>query len=406
MTSHDADSPRPIDTGPIDALNRYIDGLADGIDQPSADLDPRLIAAVRAIHSRNLAASDIAPGRADEDRLWWDLMQLRPRPELRALPRSRAATTLPPLTDDTMPLPVMARRGLPQPTGRLRHIGGRTLGLVATLTLVALVTLSGLAVWFSAPPDRDSSDPGLFGGIDASPTYPAMVAVGATPEAVDAIGPVPTDTVRPIYQECTATPRTLENVFAVVTGPLDLPGPYSSTGDGVPASLIFLPQLPGQDYPERNPAGLPDGTAVEPAVIEELADVYGESMGCGIGSYTTTLRSAALMSDNGLLRMLWSESDIPFLDNDALVRLGAQLEAPPNAWEVVGQPGLIYLYGFRTLDDGRVAAWLEQAPVPGGSGGGSYWKLRLDNGPANNYVVFVRTPQGWLIDELDSGGRG
>ncbi len=134
--------------------------------------------------------------------------------------------------------------------------------------------------------------------------------------------------------------------------------------------------------------------------------MYGESMGCGIGSYTTTLRSAALMSDDGRLRMLWSESDIPFLDNDALVRLGAQLETPPNAWEVMGQPGPIYLYGFRTLDDGRVAAWLEQAPVPGRSGGGSYWKLRLDNDPANSYVVFVQTPQGWLIDELDPGGRG
>ena len=404
MNSPDMDRLRPIDARQIDALNRYIDGLIEGIDRPAADLDLRLIAAVRTIHGSEAALSDITPGRAEEDRLWRDLMQLRPRPELRALPRSPSTTTLPPVDGELAQLPDISRRGPSRPTGRLRHIGGRTLGLVATLTLVALVTLSGLAVWFSAP-DSDSSDPGLFGGIAASPTYPAMVAVGGTPDAVDAVGQVPADTVRPIYQECTVMPRTVENVIDVVAGPLDAPRTGPDFAFTLPSRLILLPQQPGQG-PQRNPAGLPQGGSVEPAVVSDLSEVFGEYMGCRIGNDTGTLASAALISDDGLLRQFWTSSDPPELQGYSVILLCTERAFPQEIWEVVGQPGLTYLYGFRTLDDGRVAAWSEQAPVPGGSGDGSSWKLRLDSDPANSYVVFVQTPQGWLIDELDPGGRG
>lgn len=404
MTSHDADHPRPIDARQIDALNRYIDGLADGLDRPSADLDPQLIVAVCSIHGPEASAPEIAPGRAEEDRLWRDLMQLRPRPELRALPHSPSATMLPTLTSNKAQLPVVSRRGEARPTGRLRQIGGRTLGLVATLTLVALVTLSGLAVWITAP-DANSSDPGLFGGIAASPTYPAMVAVGGTPDAVDAVGQVPTDTVRPIYQECTVASRTVENVVEVAARPLDAPRTGPDFAFTLPPRLIMLPEQQGQS-PQRNSAGLPQGGTVELGVVNDLSRLYGEYMGCRIGNDTGTLSSAALMTDDGLLRRFWTSSATPELQGYSVILLCTERTILQKPWEVVGQPGFTYLYGFRALDDGRVAAWSEQAPVPGGSGDGSSWKLRLDGDPLNSYVVFVQTPQGWLIDELDPGGRG
>lgn len=52
----------------------------------------------------------------------------------------------------------------PRVSSQSHRIGGRSLGLVATLTLVALVALSAFAVYLSAPP-RDPSPTIMLAGV-------------------------------------------------------------------------------------------------------------------------------------------------------------------------------------------------------------------------------------------------
>ncbi len=398
MTHPDAGTPRPIDARQVDALNRYIDGLIHGIDRPTPDLDPRLVAAVRTIHGGDPTAAGSDPDRADEDRLWRDLMQLRPRPELRALPRGGSATVLPPLTADAEGPLGDVRIGKQRPQGRARHIGGRTLGLVATLTLVALLTLSGLAVYLNAP--DGTAPPTSIAGIGATTSvHLPAVAVAGTPASGATPGSVPNDLERPTYQTCNVTPRTMDDAISTLVRPYELP----ATKDGrmaVPGRLISWEQVSEQGY-ARSPDGMPAGTSVDPAVIAQITSLYGTWLGCSLETNVYSLTSTALLSDDGLLRLFWN-----FDDREPNGYLILRLGSPgPVALEdrrgQIGQSGRDYLWGFRMLSDGRVAAFLAREVSGIAENYDDYPVFAEDRA---SYVVFLQTIQGWQIDELSLPG--
>ena len=431
MTSSNANIPRPIDARQIDALNRYIDGLAQGIDPHAPDLDPGLVAAVRAIHGGDTIAAGPDPDRAGEDRLWRDLMQLRPRPELRALPRSPSATRLPPLTGDTPRSPVMARRGPPRAIGRLRHIDGRTLGMVATLTLVALVMLSALAVYLSAP--DGTAPPTSIAGIGATmPDSQLPAAVAATPGVVGDAGPVPADAIRPIVQDCTVTSRTIDNVITTLARPYaeqtDTESPPRADVDAYAHRPYLVPNTLAADGEPRGPLvdPLPAGSTVDPDTIDELARLYGQWVGCGPSGRNDQLAQSALYSDDGLIRYFWRDGlgpsgfelvglgkppGDPYTGNLALAAgaspsPGPQLGMAPEYIPVLGEPWNRWLWGFRALDDGRVAAYVANSD---GASWGSYpvTFAEMSGGQLiNGYLVFVWQDDKWLIDELRGPFQG
>jgi hypothetical protein len=159
-----------------DRLNTWLDRHRSGaMPRPG---EPPLAAAVR--EAEQLAATRV-PGnviQGYEDHLWEELM-LNHKP---TGPTSVPASVSPAV--DWRP-PVAGRH--PDRDPRLaRRIGHRAMGLVATLTLVALVGLSGLAVYLSSP------------GKTPPPTSLAAVG-GASPTSV-----VPTVAPTPVRADATA----------------------------------------------------------------------------------------------------------------------------------------------------------------------------------------------------------
>ncbi len=161
-----------------DALNRSLDD-ARYRDTPAPG-DRELDAAVRRINE--IAATNVPAHviRSAEDRLWEDLMQRHitaaPTPGPAAIPADAVTRQ-----DDLRWRPRIDRPA--QRSVRVGHrIGHRVMGLVATLTIVALIGLSGLAVYLNIPD----------GG--GEPT--SMAAVGMASPSVSAENLIPADSVR------------------------------------------------------------------------------------------------------------------------------------------------------------------------------------------------------------------
>lgn len=178
--------PRPDDLAAAraaDQLNAWLDCHRSGaIPRPG---EPPLAPTVR--EAARLAAIPVADAavRADEDRLWEDLM-LR---HATAAPSSDPgfAPTAAAQPSDTRWQP-RTERPADRSIRADHRFGHRVMGMVATLTIVALIGLSGLAVYLNAP--RDPAPPTSLAAVGAaSPTARSLAitrTVPPTPVRADA----------------------------------------------------------------------------------------------------------------------------------------------------------------------------------------------------------------------------
>jgi hypothetical protein len=359
------------DTRQSDRLDAFLDALAHGNPaMPPRDLDPTLATTVRHVHS--LAGESVAADiqRAGKAQRWEDLMR-----------HNVAHATVTPFPTITLPssssssAPAMAPPRPAVQRSRLRRLGGQSLGLVATLTLVLLVATSGLAVYLSAP--RGGNEPTMF---------PA--AFGATPEGTPTTSAgVPADLVHPILTACDVQPRTIENVLGVLATPLN----ERTVELSLPQSFQRHPAGGADQGVPLNPINLPDGVVPDQAAIDAVTATFGQFQACA--RLQERLRTTALYTDHGLILANWISGEPNGVE---LVRL-AQTPVPfEGAQASIGQPSADALWGFRTLDDGRIAAWLLA------SGDADLGLLPV----GQDFVVFAFVDNRWLIDEMRGPSRG
>lgn len=143
-----------------DRLNTWLD--AGG---PVDDAAPPLAATTR--ETARLAATGVPTRatRAHEDRLWEDLMRQHLTPSSRpaALPASSLVLAAPAAAS------FPGRRDV-RPRPPAHPFGRRVMGMVATLTLVALVGLSAVAVSLNAPRDPAPPSNSLAGAVLGTPS--------------------------------------------------------------------------------------------------------------------------------------------------------------------------------------------------------------------------------------------
>lgn len=355
-----ADDPRQWDE-----LDAFLDDLAHGNQASPPSLDPTLAVTVRHVH--DLASEQIAADtrRAAKAHRWEDLMRtnaarstVTPFPTTATLPRSSASPPIP-------LRPVMSK-------SRLRRLGGQSLGLVATLTLVLLVAASSLALYLSAPQGGDDPTmlPAAFG---ASPEVTAT----ATPASTQ---PPPSDAARVTAVECTVEPLEFEDVMSILSAPsADLPFDES--------------YVESFNTNRLSRSSLASGAPVEQQTREELSHLYGAYLGCYL-----PLQQARIFSDAGLLRF-YRTQESPLLTAQLyeLLWLDQQGDVSPPGGEPasldLGRPGRSYLYDFRMIGLTRVGAYiaLNQSNNPNGS-------PRYEEA---GFVVFVPSADGqWFIDEV------
>ena len=350
-----------------DDLDAFLDGLTHSHSIPSAYLDPTLAATVRHVHA--LASESVAADirRASKAQRWEDLLQnriarstVRPFPMAATLPRSSA------------PPPIPLRPAIQR--SRLRRLGGQSLGLVATLTLILLVAASSLAVFLTVP--QGDGDPTML---------PA--AYGARPEAT----PVPTGMapglVHPILTVCRIQPRTIDETMRVLASPrigddgrAELPEAFQDTTTQTSARVATL-------YPIL----LPDGPTPEAATVRAVTEVFGQYLSCT--AMQSLLGVAATLTDEGLILNYWLGGEP---SGSQLLRLAQAFEPSAEARSRIGQPSRDALWGYRKLEDGRIAA------------------LILAQGDADlgllpttqDFVVFKQVDGQWLIDEIRGPSRG
>lgn len=256
MTDHDTARPDPSTPGEdrqARLLDRYLDDLRHGGDPPP-DLDPALMRMARLVS--DLAVVSSGSGKIDTQRTtkaqtWEALMRPAMTPSVTpvviAFPVWPGAT-IPDPSEGTRPQRTTSRPARLHPSTRLQRWQGQSLGLVATLTLVALVTLSGLAVFLTAP----RSDP--------APT--AMLAgVGdGTPDARSS-----DEVLLPNVTTCAVEPRSYSQT-------LQLLEPYLSGRFEPPAAYLDSRQVAGE-------AELPAGQRPAPATTDRIAAVWGDVSG-------------------------------------------------------------------------------------------------------------------------------
>lgn len=402
------DDRQPPDARQADALNAFLDDRARGAPAPRVDLDPSLAGTVHRL--QDLAGATLAANvsGADEARTWEALLRPVPRPRLLALPMNDTA----PASDPAARLPVKAASGsevragaagpsvihaMPisraAPRSRLRRLGSRSLGLVATLTLVALIGLSGLAVYLSAPRPDDSARLPLLAG--ASPTAET----------------VPADSQAIVYRPCDVTPRDYDELMAMLSARIVVPEPT------VPPSVAMAMAGGGVTGHPRPPFSLPDGRPVSPDLRNELAGVIGTWMNCNL-----FLRSA-LSTDDYLVRnalgdagggwttvFLWLDSHPDAVPPAPITTSNDVSPIPdPGATElaVAGTFANVDAYGFRSLDEDHVAAYLASPLVRDSGPGTDAIPVGEPVYEEGGYVVLARQPDGrWLIDEWQLYRRG
>ena len=367
--------PPPADAGQSDDLNAFLDAIARGESIAPDALDPMLARDVRQIHG--LAADSVAEStrRAGKAHRWEQLMQSQ---QIRMpIPHVISNVTLPP-SSPSWPVPRVAV--LP----RRSRWHSRPMGIFATILLVALIALSGTAVYLTAP--RNGGD-----GPTQLPAGSGLLMAGATPQATLASTPegVPADLSRVTAPECTVQPRSFDAVMATITGKRnDVLGKsgtqtYNQNHDPTFGAVVVLP----------------DGAAVDQSEINVLTHRFGQFLGC-----PEPLRAAQFFTDAGLVRYYWSGGSVTsvpatvseryqdlWLDSQGQFAKGDQfsISAP------IGQPGLWYLYGFRHLENGRIGAYITQNTTGDANAGPRF------PDPSPGLIVFaLQGADQWNIDEI------
>ncbi len=348
----------PGDARQADRLDAWLDRLAHGDPEPPIDLDQTLAATVRHVHGvgDQSVAADIS--RAGRTQRWEDLM--RTQAPLFAPVRP----TIVPFPSRRVTVPGSSGRQ-PAPT-RLRRWGGRSMGLVATLTLVLLVTAAGAGLYLTMP-----------GGQAPDDTAPTLAGVaGGTPSAL----PVERAPVDPRLdsEHCTIDPLPYEQIMGLLERHYFLPG----ADDLISTQPLALP--------------LPDGPVPVEAVLKELDAVLVKLLGC----HESLDRQAALSTDGGIVRafIYKDKNGGERVDGERLLQLWSQ-QAEGIATTVSYRRLHSYeMTEVRTLPDGRVAGYLtieleylfdETSPHPG-----------------NGYVVFAQQDGRWLVDDFRPSVNG
>ncbi len=367
-----------------DALDAFLDGLADGRPGAARDLDPTLAATVRHVH--RLAHQSVAADldRAGKAHRWEDLMQRHDQD-----PIDRSVVTSFPMTatlPSSVPPPIPLRPVMPK--SRLRRLGDQSLGLVATLTLVLLVAASSLAVYLTAPQGTDEPTmfPAAYGG--SPETTPSSTQVVAPDDGFLARYP---DLTIPYLHTCDVEPRTLEDLSSVLGAPiypnslgtprLDLSPTW--TVPKIPASL-----LPGIYTPD--PLANPVAVILDVETREAITETWARYRACELSHEDR--RTAVFKTDHALLREIYRDGT----NYTAISLLSAQPRAD-NLLRVLDQPDDTYLGSFRMIDSEHVMA--EVLVAKSNQFEGQFLE-------STALVVFVQQDGMWLIDELSSPARG
>lgn len=397
----DRDDRRPPDDPKDEALDTFLNARARGNPSPRPELDGPLIETVYRL--QHLADATLAANVsvADEARTWEALTRTRTTSRLVALPPTVAigdsgpVFRLPvgtPVRPDNPDRPQLARVfpiSRSAPPSRLRRFGSHSLGLVATLTLVALVGLSGLALYLSAPrPDGPGELPLLAGASPTAETAPA-------------------DSQKIFNGPCDFAPRDYDQLMAMIadrilaTDPVAPPPVASQSGPFGRAGPTY---------------SLPVGSAVSPEIRTELVGVLGSWTNCNpflqtaLSTDDYLVRNALEGPSAGPMTFFWwlysHPDEIPPAPTS--VEEGVPPIPDPGEAELnpVGTSADVYVYSFRMLDEDHVAAYLA-SPLLEADGPGS---VLVPVGPPryeeSSYVVFARQLDGrWLVDEWQFSRR-
>ncbi len=382
-----------------DALDAFLNGHAHGNPPPETGVDPALARTARRLQGLADATLDAHLDDGREARTWEALMRdTSARPRLIAVPAAVLSTQRPGITTTS---PAMSSGGRADaaaatasarvvplrpaaPPSRLRRVGSQSLGLVATLTLVAMIGLSGLAVYLSAPrPDEP-------GGL------PLLAGVSPTAEIA------PADLRAIVPSACVQEPRDYDELMGLIAARLSV----GQMGGGIELEPGAT-SVPNPIDPGLPSFQLPDGPAPDEATQAAVVGVLDQFTGC------TALRAASLttddywariahQSDGGALNLvlLWSDSQF-----DPTTWAPEPDSSPPTDIEAARPGGglpLYEAYGFRLIDGERVGAYLRPGTRLTGpeAGPSEAVNAAFDH---RGYVILRRQGDGrWLIDELKS----
>lgn len=386
MTDHD-------DLGPDERrqarlLDGFLDDLPTGAAAPPPELDPGLSRIARLTYDFCAIPDQPAAQRATKAQTWEKLMKPASPSSVVTFPVSRLRAGF---------TPTGSRRGLagsrwpvdreacasPRESSWSHRIGGRSLGLVATLTLVALVALSAFGVYLSAPP-RDP--PATIMAAGANGGTPGTN--GGTPGTSDG-----GDVLLPNITTCRVEPRdyaqTMELIEPYLSGRSDAPEPYLDGKNVPPAKIVDGVPVPGR-------LELPPGTAPDHVITDQIASTWAIWQGCQRSHEYR--RSASLFSDAGLVKyyVLGSNYYPPgsHVSNPGVDQLAREPLSNTDLPEL-DLPSTRAMTDLRLIGDDRAAAfissgWTDPATPP------------VANDPQRRFghIFFVRDGDRWLIDEL------
>lgn len=401
MTTRDDTMPHG-DPG-VEALDRFLDRRAAGDPAPQTGLDPELVRTAQRLQALADATVAANVSGADEARHWEILMRTPIRPRLLAMSptietgtpvaresaaRSRRVASGRSVPDVPQPSRIVAI-GRSAPPSRFRRIGHQSLGLVATLTLFALVGLSSLAVYLSAPQGDDGAT--------------APIVAGATPTTE----PVPADLREVIPSNCVQEPRDYDELMRMIRAPWN-DGEFERILDLQPQAST----IPNPTDPDLDAFQLPDGPAPDEATSRAVASTVSQFYGCQ-QVHAGNLRAASFTTDDYWYRSAYHSDyggvDLVLVWSDdqywSTISPEAQTASPPAGTTIVtafGGDPLYELYDFRLLDGQRVGAYLSPGSRLTGVGDPSVVAVQPDY-DQRGYMVFARGGDGlWLIDEIVS----
>ena len=386
MTTPNDDNLRRDGDGQAEALDRLLDEMLAGRHHPPTDLDPIFVHDVLTIHDLGRQDGAERRDRRAETRTWRQLLRAQQSPHLRAVP------------DTTLPASAVRWETVRANGDRVRQSRRRTmrrtsgpLGVVSTVMLVALLVLAGTAIYLARP--QGTREPTQLPAAFV-PTATAVVSTPTPDRAprMDYIHP-PSDVIQPTLGDCDRPPRTMDKMVRMLN---DTVNESVSTGKPIDVPPVLVPwdmiTVGGMHVDQA----LPDGEAVDTTTRRQLADLYGRFYGCG-GIPSDNLNDYpewAYVSDDGIRRAVFNDnptgSNLFWLVYAFAPRTGTDMRS-------VGDPSWDELWGFRTLADGRIAAYV--SPAPDGLTDGDRERLKENDSPPQ-YVVFVRQSGQWFIDEL------
>jgi hypothetical protein len=192
------------------------------------------------------------------------------------------------------------------------------------------------------------------------------VVAGVSAGRVAAQDATPASDMSPDPEQCTLTPRTLEEVQAIHGDPHP-----AGAGEATAAALDASPVM----------VELPEGEPADEATVEGVLATVVQLFAChNAGHY---LAGFAAVSDN----FLESQVGVALFDEDFV----AAMSGEPVALEEEHQTHLLDIRNVVVLEDGRVAALVDYfAPTP---------QVEGIDGFETDLFIFINVDGTWLLDE-------